>query len=90
MLDEYSETVQNRYHIPFQKFYATLRSTISPSNNIYWSFVFRLPDIEEQQPELYKKDKGAARIHGSVFKDHLYAIIYIVCTSIHTDQKQSV
>jgi hypothetical protein len=38
-LDEYSEIIQNIYHIPLLKLHTTLRSTIFSTSNINWSSV---------------------------------------------------
>jgi hypothetical protein len=38
---------------------------------------YRLPGTEEQQPETYEKDKGAAGIHGQVFEYKFCALVFL-------------
>jgi hypothetical protein len=49
---------------------------------IYFGLLFyRLPDTEEQQPELYEKDKGAAQIHGQIFEYKFCALSFLKATN---------
>ena len=43
----------------------------------YYLLFYRLPDKEEEQLELYEKDKGSAQIHGQIFEYKFCALLYL-------------
>ena len=43
--------------------------------------LYRLSDTEEEQPELYEKDKGSAGIHGQIFEYKFCALVFLRATN---------
>ena len=43
--------------------------------------LYRLSDTEEEQPELYEKDKGSAGIHGQNFEYKFCALVFLRATN---------